>query len=105
MASLAAFSGGAGSCGSCRVQVVAGKVTPVTRREESELSESELAQGYRLACLAEPLSDCLVHVPAESLTAPQRTQLEGLEVPVGVDPAVVACVVTWVALSTAAAAP
>jgi uncharacterized 2Fe-2S/4Fe-4S cluster protein (DUF4445 family) len=90
---LASICGGGGSCGSCRVQIIAGEVTPVTLNEESELSAEELAQGYRLACQAEPLSDCRVHVPADSLTALQRTQVEGLEVPADVDPSVVRCVV------------
>jgi uncharacterized 2Fe-2S/4Fe-4S cluster protein (DUF4445 family) len=93
---LASICGGGGSCGSCRVQIIAGKVTSVTLNEEEELSAEELAQGYRLACQAEPLSDCRVHVPAESLTALQRTQVEGLEVPAEVDPAVVNCVVQMV---------
>jgi uncharacterized 2Fe-2S/4Fe-4S cluster protein (DUF4445 family) len=34
-----------------------------------------------------------VHVPPESLTALQRTRVEGLEVPADVDPSVTACVV------------
>lgn len=85
---LASVCGGSGSCGRCKVQIVAGKLTPITLSEEAELSAAELAQGYRLACLAEPLSDCRVHVPPESLTALQRTQVEGLDVPVAVEPAV-----------------
>jgi uncharacterized 2Fe-2S/4Fe-4S cluster protein (DUF4445 family) len=90
---LASVCGGYGTCGSCRVQVVAGQVTPVTLREAGELSAAELAQGYRLACLAEPMSDCRVHVPPESLTALQRMQLEGLEVVVDVRPSVARCLV------------
>ncbi len=49
---LASICGGSGSCGRCRVQLVAGKLTPVTLNEEAELTLEELAQGYRLACLA-----------------------------------------------------
>ncbi len=90
---LASICGGSGSCGRCRVQLVAGKLTPVTLNEEAELTLEELAQGYRLACLAKPLSDCRVHVPPESLTALQRTQVEGLEVPVTVEPTVTSCLV------------
>ena len=90
---LASICGGNGSCGSCRVQLVAGALTPVTLNEEAELSTAELAQGYRLACLAEPLSDCRVHVPPESLTALQRTQVEGLEVLAEAQPSVASCVV------------
>jgi ferredoxin len=54
---LASICGGGSSCGSCRVQIVAGKVTPATLNEDGELSAEELAQGSRLACQAEPLSD------------------------------------------------
>ena len=90
---LASVCGGSGSCGSCRVQLVAGKLTPVTLNEERELAAAELALGYRLACLAEPLSDCRVHVPPESLTALQRTQLEGLDVLAEAQPSVTSCVV------------
>jgi uncharacterized 2Fe-2S/4Fe-4S cluster protein (DUF4445 family) len=85
---LASVCGGYGTCGSCKLQIVAGQATPLTSREQTELSAAELAQGYRLACLVEPLSDCRVHVPPESLTALQRTQVEGLEVPVEVQPSV-----------------
>jgi len=90
---LASICGGNGSCSSCRVQIVKGELTPVTAREEKKLAARELAQGYRLACLARPLSDCKVHVPPESLTALQRTQVEGLEVPVEVQPSVAICAV------------
>lgn len=88
---LASICGGVGSCGSCRVQLVSGALSPVTLNEEAELTAAELAQGYRLACLAEPLSDCRVHVPPESLTALQRTQVEGLEVLAEVQPTVAGC--------------
>jgi uncharacterized 2Fe-2S/4Fe-4S cluster protein (DUF4445 family) len=90
---LVNICGGNGSCIRCRVQIAAGVVTPVTLREADRLPAAELAQGYRLACLAVPLSDCRVHVPPESLTAPQRTQVEGLEVPAEVEPSVTNCVV------------
>lgn len=85
---LVSICGGAGTCGRCKVQVMAGAVSPVSERERKALSDAELQQGFRLACRATPLSDCRVHVPPESLTAPQRTQVEGLAVPVQPDPAV-----------------
>jgi uncharacterized 2Fe-2S/4Fe-4S cluster protein (DUF4445 family) len=85
---LVSICGGIGSCDRCKVQVIAGKVTKPTLEEEAELSASELEQGYRLACQTHPLSDVKLHVPPESLTAPQRTQIEGLEVDVEPDPPV-----------------
>jgi len=80
--------GGAGSCGRCRVQVLDGEVSEPGAGERIHLSPPELTQGYRLACLTIPLGRCRVRVPPESLTTPQRTQVEGVEVPVNLDPPV-----------------
>jgi uncharacterized 2Fe-2S/4Fe-4S cluster protein (DUF4445 family) len=85
---LVNICGGSGSCGRCIVQIVTGDVSPPTDGEETFLSEAELTDGYRLACRTIPRSDCTVRVPPESLTTPQRTQVEGEEVPVTPDPAV-----------------
>jgi uncharacterized 2Fe-2S/4Fe-4S cluster protein (DUF4445 family) len=85
---LVNLCGGAGSCGRCRVQIVDGDVSEPSHGESEFLSPEDLAAGYRLACQAVPLSDCLVRVPPESLTAPQRTQVEGEEIPVVLDPLV-----------------
>jgi uncharacterized 2Fe-2S/4Fe-4S cluster protein (DUF4445 family) len=83
---LVSICGGIGNCDRCKVQVIAGKVSKPTLEEEAELSADELEQGYRLACQTFPLSDVKLHVPPESLTAPQRTQVEGLDVEVKPDP-------------------
>jgi uncharacterized 2Fe-2S/4Fe-4S cluster protein (DUF4445 family) len=83
---LVSICGGIGSCDRCKVKVIAGKVSKPTLEEEAELSASDLEQGYRLACQTYPLSDVKLHVPPESLTAPQRTQVEGLDVDVEPDP-------------------
>jgi uncharacterized 2Fe-2S/4Fe-4S cluster protein (DUF4445 family) len=85
---LVSICGGIGDCGRCKVQLIAGQATKLTLEEEASLSTKELEQGYRLACMAYPLSDVKLHVPPESLTAPQRTQIEGLEVNVEPDPPV-----------------
>ncbi len=85
---LVNFCGGAGACGRCVIQVLAGQVSAPSDGEASYLTAGELADGYRLACRTIPLSDCKVRVPAESLTTPQRTQVEGEEVPVTPDPAI-----------------
>jgi uncharacterized 2Fe-2S/4Fe-4S cluster protein (DUF4445 family) len=85
---IVSICGGTGSCGQCKVQVIAGQVSQLTLEEEAELTDRELEQGYRLACQVHPLSDVKVHVPPESLTAPQRTQIEGLEVDVTPEPPV-----------------
>jgi len=87
---LASLCGGVGVCDSCRVRLVSGELTPPTLEEESWFTAEELAQGYRLACQAEPLGDVKIDIPPESLTTPQRLQVEGQIARVPLAPAVVA---------------
>jgi uncharacterized 2Fe-2S/4Fe-4S cluster protein (DUF4445 family) len=70
------------------VQVISGDVTPVTPAEQTALSERDLKHNYRFACMAYPRSKIKIHVPPESLSAPQRTQVEGLELDVKPEPLV-----------------
>lgn len=86
---LVNLCGGSGTCSRCRVQVLSGTVSEPTAVERRHLTQEDLQEGWRLSCQAYPLSDCTLHVPPESLTAPQRTQVEGLEVSVDPNPAVV----------------
>jgi uncharacterized 2Fe-2S/4Fe-4S cluster protein (DUF4445 family) len=74
--------GGKGTCHSCKVQVISGKVSKPTSNELETFSPRELKEGWRLACQTYPASDCKIAVPAESMTTPQRLQVEGLEVKV-----------------------
>ena len=85
---LVNLCGGMGSCGACRIQILKGDVSEISAREEEFFSPQELADGYRLACRAIPQSDCMVRVPPESLTTPQRTQVEGIEASVRPEPPV-----------------
>lgn len=83
---LVNICGGAGFCGHCRVQIISGEVTDLSPEERSALTEHEVTQRYRLACRCFPMSDVKIHVPPESLTAPQRTQVEGLALSVEPEP-------------------
>ncbi len=85
---LASICGGAGTCGTCKVRIAAGQVTPPSPDEEANFSAEELRAGFRLACQASPLGNVTVEIPPESLSAPQRLQVEGLETDTGVDPLV-----------------
>jgi uncharacterized 2Fe-2S/4Fe-4S cluster protein (DUF4445 family) len=85
---LVSLCGGRGTCHRCKVQVLNGSVSPPTENEKGYLSSQELESGYRLACQTYPRGDCQVGVPTESLTAPQRTQVEGWEMAVGPEPPV-----------------
>ena len=71
---LNAVCGGAGTCRTCRLRVVAGEVSPPNEAER----EVE-AEGLRLACQARVLGDVRVDVPLDSVTGPQRAQVEGRE--------------------------
>jgi len=71
--------------------VLSGIVSEPTARELEVFSPQELEAGWRLACQTYPLSDCKLSVPPESMTTPQRTQVEGLEVKVQPEPSVQTC--------------
>ena len=85
---LISLCGGVGACESCKVQLLAGQFSALTLSEQDALTQSELAAGYRLACMTYPLSDCKVRVPPESLSTPMRAQVEGLETETVVEPAI-----------------
>jgi uncharacterized 2Fe-2S/4Fe-4S cluster protein (DUF4445 family) len=88
---LVSICGGKGTCGRCKVQVLEGQLSPLSETEGKKLTQDEVASGYRLACQAEVLSDLKVHIPPQSLTAAQRTQVEGQELTVPIVPVVVGC--------------
>ncbi len=58
--------GGAGTCGKCRVRVVANAGLP-TDADERAFSGRELREGWRLACQTPIESETVVFVPATSL--------------------------------------
>ena len=85
---ILSICGNQGKCHSCKVRVLRGTVSELTSSERDAFSSQELEDGYRLACQTYPLSDCTLHVPPESMTTLQRTQVEGLEVAVYPEPPV-----------------
>ena len=86
---LSAICGGAGTCGACRVRLDAdAQVSPPTSSELKKIGDEGLAAGLRLACQTRPLGHVHVDVPPESLTAPQRTQVEGEDRQVALAPTV-----------------
>jgi uncharacterized 2Fe-2S/4Fe-4S cluster protein (DUF4445 family) len=79
---ISSICGGQGSCYSCKVQVVSGTVSKPTPSELEAFSSQELKAGWRLACQTYPRTNVKINVPAESMTTPQRLQVEGQEVTV-----------------------
>jgi uncharacterized 2Fe-2S/4Fe-4S cluster protein (DUF4445 family) len=80
--------GGKGKCHACKVKVLRGEVSKPTPNELSSFSPEEIGEGWRLACQVYPAGNCSVGVPPESMTAPQRTQVEGVDMAVEPDPSV-----------------
>ncbi len=83
---LESLCGGTGTCGRCCIQILSGEVSEPTASEMEFLTPDDISQGYRLACCTFVNGDCKVRVPPESLSSPQRTQVEGEELPVEPDP-------------------
>ena len=52
---LVSLCAGQGTCHRCKVQVVAGTLSPLTSIEKQFLSRQELENGYRLACVDGPV--------------------------------------------------
>ena len=85
---ISSICGGRGTCRSCKLQVRSGAVSQSTSVELEAFTSKELKEGWRLACQTFPVRDCKLVVPPESMTTPQRVQVEGLEMPVHPDPPV-----------------
>lgn len=54
----AAFCGGKGTCGKCRIRLIQGHL-PITKFDEKIFTQKELQDGWRLACKAIPEEDCV----------------------------------------------
>ena len=80
--------GGQGICGHCVVRIMAGPVSSPNLNEEAELGVDQVNDNLRLACQTEVLGDVRIHIPPESLATAQRTQTEGRDIPVELNPAV-----------------
>ncbi len=65
--------GGRGTCGKCKVRMIEG-ADAITDADRRYLSESELAEGWRLSCRAPVHSECLVEVP-RLMTSPKAALL------------------------------
>lgn len=85
---IVAVCGGAGSCGKCRIRLIEGELNTPTAVEQRTFKTSDLEKGLRLACQAYPRSHVKIDIPPESLSTPQRLQLEGQEAEIEIEPVV-----------------
>lgn len=63
---IEALCGGKGFCGKCKVILEKGRVEKKSVIPDKLLSESELENGYYLACMVRLVEDCTFTIPAES---------------------------------------
>ena len=84
--------GGKGNCGKCKVLIAEGRqaLGSYSSAELKYLSLEEREKGYRLACaISVPdVSHFIIRVPREVEVGMPRLQVEGIEVPVVLDPVV-----------------
>lgn len=85
---LVSLCGGDGWCESCLVRIADGEGNHPTQSEKDFLGDDELAAGFRLACQVVPRTDMRIDVPPESLSAPQRLQVEGRDFDISLAPTV-----------------
>lgn len=62
---LPSICGGRGTCGKCKIRVLEG-VLEATLADKKYFSEKELEEGYRLSCVAYPISSITVNLLAKS---------------------------------------
>jgi uncharacterized 2Fe-2S/4Fe-4S cluster protein (DUF4445 family) len=85
---LASSCGGNGSCGQCKVKIIKGAASFLTSQEKSLLTETEIENGYRLACCFSVKSDMEVSIPEKSMLRGEKLQLEGLMGELAIDPVI-----------------
>jgi uncharacterized 2Fe-2S/4Fe-4S cluster protein (DUF4445 family) len=91
---ILSICGGIGACGSCKIRLITGELSGPTLDEQELLTAKELKAGFRLACQSYPISDLKIDIPPESLSTPQRLQLEGQGSLPSIDPSVIPLHVT-----------
>ncbi len=69
--------GGMGTCGKCLVKVK-GDVSEADSSEKRAISESDLAEGYRLACRTVIQGDVEIEIPETSLSKVQKILRKGV---------------------------
>lgn len=73
---LIAVCGGKGTCGQCRVRIMAGPTERPAHGDKTTFTDEQLSAGWRLACQTTVYQSMKVFIPPESLTTPQRLQVE-----------------------------
>lgn len=62
---MSAVCGGRGTCGKCRIRLLAGRLEP-SGEDREFFTERELEEGIRLSCRAYPETDCRISLETDS---------------------------------------
>jgi len=87
---IESLCGGKGSCGKCMVFINKGieNISELTDIEKQILTEQEISQHYRLACMTKAIGDVEVTVPEESRRKEQVILTEGRKTDFTIEPTV-----------------
>ncbi|MEM2793233.1 MAG: 2Fe-2S iron-sulfur cluster-binding protein, partial [Candidatus Methanomethylicia archaeon] len=89
---ISSLCGGRGLCGKCKVKILRGYdyLNPLRETEIRFLTDEEIREKYRLACLTSVTTPCetIIYIPERSRVGRQRLQIEGFEVSVKPNPLV-----------------
>ena len=56
------FCNGKGTCGKCKIKVLEGELNPLTKSEKNLLSDEQLKENIRLACLSQAKTDVKIEI-------------------------------------------
>lgn len=70
-----AICGGSGTCGKCKIQVLSGKVSPITSEESKRLTPSEIANGVRFACRLTAIDDMKIRLLSKTEDEDRKSKL------------------------------
>lgn len=86
---LTSICSGKGICGKCKI--IINDITAVNQintKEMEFLTQAELEDNVRLACLTKVMGNLVVKVPESSRTGKQRLQIEGIDTSIEINPSV-----------------
>ena len=85
---LQSSCGGNGTCGRCRIRILSGTIHPPSTEEIKHIPDTDLSDGYRLACQVRVAGDTTVDIPPPSLITQLTMPLRVMDSAVPLDPAV-----------------
>lgn len=86
--SIKTLCGGLGLCGKCRIKIIKGigNTSEITSAEKKFLSETDLKNGYRLACQTKISGPVEVYLPEESLEGKAKILVSGTNIEYELNP-------------------